>query len=184
VSEWESMVTVGRIVRPHGHRGAVVVAPETDFPEDRFRKGALLHWLRQGAAAPVRVVDGREFRGRWIVALDGVATMSEAEALRGVELRVAAEALRPLAAGAHYVHDLEGCAVVGVAGEVIGRATGVQFGSGAPLLVVADPRGGEVLVPMVEGIFRRVDVAARRIEIDPPAGLLDLNRTGGRSRTG
>ena len=37
---WDSMVTVGRIIRPHGHKGAVVVQPETDFAAERFRQGA------------------------------------------------------------------------------------------------------------------------------------------------
>ena len=47
---------------------------------------------------------------------------------------------------------------------------------GRSLLVVATKRG-EVLVPMVETICREVDVAAKRIVIDPPAGLMELNAT-------
>lgn len=174
------MVTVGRIVRPHGHRGAVVVAPESDFAAERFRPGAGLYWQRRGEPAPVTIVAAREFRGRWVVTLDGVTSMTEAEALRDQDLRVPAEALHPLDPGAHYVHDLEGCAVVAASGEPVGQVTGVQFGSGAPLLVVADAHGGEVLVPLVEGICRTIDTAARRIVIDPPAGLLEVNRPAGR----
>ena len=171
------MVTVGRIVRPHGHRGSVVVEPETDFPAERFRTGAELFWRRgDDQESPVRVAESRQFRGRWIVTLEGVTTMNEAETLRGIELKVPARALHPLEAGAHYVHDLEGCVVMTPAGESVGRVTGVQFGSGAPLLRVADEHGGEVLVPMVEGLCREIDTAAKRIVIDPPAGLIELNR--------
>lgn len=173
----DQMITVGRIVRPHGHRGSVVVEPETDFPAERFRAGAELFW-RKGdeAASTVRIVEGREHQGRWIVTLEGVDTMNEAETLRGIELQVPVEARHQLESGTHYVHDLEGCMVVTEAGQEVGRVTGVQFGSGAPLLQIADERGGEVLVPMVEGICREIDTGAKRIVIDPPAGLIEVNR--------
>lgn len=173
---WDSMVTVGRIARPHGHRGAVLVVPESDFADERFQPGVQLQWLRNDAVVPVRIADSREFRGRYVVTLEGVTTMNEAETLRGLEFRVPAEALHPLEAGTHYVHDLEGCAVVTAAGDDVGRVTGVQFGSGAPLLAIADSHGGEVLVPMVDSICRLVDPASKRIVIDPPAGLIEANR--------
>ena len=48
--------------------------------------------------------------------------------------------------------------------------------TGTPLLVV-DGRFGEVLVPLAETICRRIDVAAKVIEIDPPGGLVELNET-------
>jgi 16S rRNA processing protein RimM len=169
------MITVGRIVRPHGHKGAVVIESESDFAEERFREGSALWWQRNGDPAVVTIAASREFRGRWVVTLDGVASMNEAETLRGLELRVPAEALHALDDDTHYVHDLEGCAVVTVAGDEIGRVGRVQFGSGAPLLVVT-AQGGEVLIPLVAHICRRIDVSGKRIEIDPPEGLIDVNR--------
>ena len=174
------MVTVGRIVRPHGHKGAVVVASESDFAEERFREGSVLWWQRDGETATVTVSSGREFRGRWVVTLAGVTTMNDAETLRGLELRVPADTLHALGADTHYLHDLQGCLVVTMAGEEVGRVDRVQFGSGAPLLV-AVAHGGEVLIPLVAHICRRIDVAAKRIEIDPPDGLLEVNRAGTRS---
>ena len=171
------MVTVGRIVRPHGHRGSVVVAPETDFAAERFKAGAELFWRRgeDAAESTVRIAESREHQGRWVVALEGVTSMNEAETLRGIELKVPADARHPLEAGAYYVHDLEGCTVVTSSGVSVGRVAGVQFGSGAPLLQIVDERGGEVLVPMVEGICREIDPDGKRIVIDPPAGLIGLN---------
>jgi 16S rRNA processing protein RimM len=93
-------------------------------------------------------------------------------------LRVDAETLRPLDPGTYYVHDLVGCEVRTVAGSQVGTVAGVEFGTGAPMLVVAGK--GEVLVPFADPICRRIDVAARVIEIDPPDGLVDLNRATGR----
>ena len=172
----DAWVTVGRIVRPHGHRGAVVVVPETDFAAERFRPGAVLHWRRDDRDQTVRVDESREFKGRWVVTLEGVTTMNEAETLRGIELRVPAGERHELNEREYYIHDLEGCAVVTPAGESVGRVSGVQFGSGAPLLQIVGEDGGEVLVPMVEGICREIDTGGKRIVIDPPAGLIEVNR--------
>lgn len=175
---WESMITVGRIVRPHGHKGAVVVQPETDFAEDRFRVGAELRWCRNGAVERVRLAASREFRGRWVVSFDGVTTMTDAESLRGLELRVPADALHELAEGSHYVHDLVGCQVFTVAGDSVGTVGRVDFGSGTPLLVVSAVSGDEVFVPLAEEICRAIDTAGKRIVVALPDGLLELNANG------
>ena len=169
------MVTVGRIVRPHGHRGAVVVQPETDFGAERFAEGNELEWNRGGAIATVKISASREFQGRWVVRFEGVDTMNDAETLRGVELRIAPETVHALAPGAHYVHDLVGCEVGTVDGGSVGRVTRVDFGAGTPLLVVTRDDGAEVLVPLAEEICREIDPAAKRIVVDLPEGLLDLN---------
>ena len=168
------MVTVGRIIRPHGHKGAVVVQPQTDFAAVRFREGAELNWMRGGVLGTVRVMAGREFQGRWVVTLQGVDTMNDAETLRDLDLRISADALHPLEPGAHYVHDLEGCEVTTESGSRIGLVERVQFGAGQPLLVVGGAQG-EILVPLVETICRRIDPVAKRITVDLPEGLVDVN---------
>jgi 16S rRNA processing protein RimM len=170
------MVTIGRIVRPHGRRGEVVVESETDFASDRFVPGATLFWMRQSAGVlPARITSSRPYDARWVVGLEGIGTIDEAEEVRGLELRIPAGALRVLAAGAYYVHDLVGCRVETSAGAEVGDVREVQFGSGAPLLVV-DGTDGEVLVPMVDHICLSIDVPGRVVVIDPPTGLLELNR--------
>jgi 16S rRNA processing protein RimM len=173
--DWSAMVTVGRIVRPHGHRGHVVVAPETDFGADRFREGAAVFIMRGGHMDELHVTASREFQGRWIVGFDRVTTMNEAESLRGQDLKIAAADLRSLEGGKFYVHDLVGCRVETIAGTVVGDVEDVHMGRGAPILGVRSANG-EVLVPFVDAICREVDVPARRIVIDPPEGLLGDDR--------
>jgi 16S rRNA processing protein RimM len=174
VTDWPSLITVGMIVRPHGIKGQVVIAPETDFGATRFEVGAALTGLVGDQMRTFVVVSSREHGGRWVVGFDGVTTMNDAEALRNVELRVEPEELRPLAEGRYYVHELAGCQVVTVAGAKVGRVDRVELGTGTPVLVIEGARG-EVLVPLADAICRRVDVAAKVIEIDPPAGLIELN---------
>lgn len=168
------MVTVGRIIRPHGNRGQVVVAPESDFAEDRFKVGETLR-VRRGSEAPdsLVVTASRFHDGRWIVGFEGVSSIDEAETLRGFELRILEEELRELGPNAFYVHELVGCDVRTIRGEQVGVVSRVDLTTGVPVLVVT--ARGEVLVPFVDAICRRVDPEARVIEIDPPDGLITLN---------
>ncbi len=181
--EWDDMVVVGRIARAHGNRGQVIVDPATDFPDERFKPGSVLYMQKGSAPESLTIEHVRFHRGRPIVGLAGVETMNAAEALAGAELRVGTDALQSLPAGAFYHHDLIGCAVETPQGERIGPVTRVE-GSGAGSRLVVDGRGGEILIPLVEGICVGVDIAARRIVVEPPEGLLDVNvtrRQGSRS---
>jgi 16S rRNA processing protein RimM len=171
------MVTVGRIVRPQGRRGEVIVEPDTDFAEERFREGSEVWARRDGAVVAVALTSGWPHQSRWVIGIAGVESIDAAEGWRNVELRVPADTLKPLDAGAYYVHELVGCRVETLTGEAIGEVARVDLAVGPPLLAVAS-RQGEVLVPLVEAICRRVDVAAKVITIDPPAGLIELNVPG------
>jgi 16S rRNA processing protein RimM len=179
---WPELVMVGRIARPHGIRGQVVIAPETDFVEARFAVGATVWMERSGRLVELRVATSRVHDGRVIVKFDGIETMNDAEVLRGVELRVPDSALPALPDGSFWVHELVGCRVATVSGVAVGEIRRVDFGGAAPLLVVSgDAEAGEILIPLTDAMCRRVDVQAREVVVDPPDGLLDVNAP--RSRT-
>ena len=170
------MAVVGRIARAHGNRGQVIVDPETDFPEARFKPGSVLHIRKGTATESVTIEHVRFHRGRPIIGLTGVDSMSAAEALAGAELRVSTDALQTLPTGTYYHHDLIGCAVETTGGEPIGRVERVE-GTGAGSRLVVQGRGGEILIPLVQGIAVEVNVGGRKIVVEPPEGLLDLNIT-------
>jgi 16S rRNA processing protein RimM len=172
---WDDMVTVGRVVRPHGIRGQVVVAPETDFASERFRAGAVVNVARDGRTEALNVTAGREHDGRWIVGFEQVASIEAAETLRGLELRIPAADVRAPGPGAYYVHDLVGCRVITMAGDLVGTVGYVRLDAGTALLEVTSKKG-EILVPLAEDICRRIDIAGKTIVIDAPEGLIDLNR--------
>lgn len=170
------MAVVGRIARPHGIRGQVVINLETDFPHERFQVGAELFAGDAANAAPKRLVVAtvRFHNERPIVGFEGVADMNEASALAGIELRVPREWLPPLPPEMFYRHDLVGCDVDRIDGAHVGKVTEVEGTLGGSRLVVATARG-EVLVPLASEICRSIDVAGKRIVIEPPDGLLELN---------
>lgn len=172
---WEDMAVVGRIARAHGNRGQVIVNPETDFPEERYKAGSVVHIRRGGAVEPMTITAARFQRGRPIIALGGIDTIDAAEALAGAELRVDAEALHPLPAGTFYQHDLVGCMVETTEGIPVGTVQRVERSGGGSQLVVQNQRGQEILIPLVEHICVGVHLGARTIVVKPLEGLLDLN---------
>ena len=172
--DWDDAILVGVIARTHGNRGEVIVNPETDFPEERFRKGAHL-WTRRREGTPVamEVVTMRMHQGRPVIMFSGVGSMNDAELLAGQELRTDEVDADLLPEGEFFHRDLVGCEVVTEAGEPVGRVTGVLDDSAQARLVVAGKRS-ELLIPLADAICT-VDLAAKRITVRPPAGLLELN---------
>jgi 16S rRNA processing protein RimM len=174
----DELLLVGRVARAHGNRGQVIVNPETDFAEERFRVGQVL--VIEPAGGPAgqsverRITAARFHQGRPVIALEGVLTMNDAEALAGADLLMAASALPPLPAGTFYRHDLVGCVVRDAGDGIVGRVIGVQGPIERSCLVVEGERG-EVLIPLVEHICVRVDPEARVIVVNPPEGLLEAN---------
>ena len=165
---------MGRIARAHGIRGQVIVNLETDFPDERFRPGAELFVERGGRVEPLTITTVRFHRERPILGLGGVDSIDDAEALAGLELRVPLDRLAALPPGTFYRHDLIGCRVETTRGEVVGVVTDVE-GTMAGSRLVIDGASGEVLVPLATEICPEIDPAGKRIVIDPPPGLVELN---------
>lgn len=169
------MAVVGRIARAYGIRGQVIVNPETDFPEQRFRPGAQLFVERRGAVEILKLTTARFHRMRPVIGIEGVETMNDAEALAGLELRVPVDRLAALPSGTFYRHQLIGCRVETRDGTAVGVVRDVEGTVGRSRLVVDGGDRGEILIPLVAQICTAVDVAGQRIVIEPLAGLLELN---------
>ena len=172
------MVLVGRVARAQGHRGQVIVDPTTDFPEERYKPGGVVYIRRNAMVDPLVITGARFHRGRPVLSFEGVETMNAAEDLAGQELRVTVEALHPLPPGRFYEHDLVGCAVETTEGFPVGVVSKVEGGGAGSRLIVQGRGANEILIPMTDAIVVGVHLAARRILIQPPDGLLDVNVTG------
>jgi 16S rRNA processing protein RimM len=173
-TDWDDMALVGRVARAHGNRGEVIVNAETDFLEERFRAGAVVYIKRDDRVERLTVGSARIHQGRPVVAFEGVATIEEAERLASLELRIPPGALQPLPGGTFYRHDLVGCRVETLRGEAVGTVRAVEGTLDGSRLVVEGARG-EVQIPLAASICVAVDVVSRRVVIDPPEGLLELN---------
>lgn len=168
-------LVVGRVGRPHGVRGDVIVDVRTDDPDLRFAAGSVLA-TEPAASGPLTVATARWHSGRLLVSFAGIDDRDQAEELRGVMLVVDSEALAD-SGDPEYVRDyqLVGMAVLTTAGARVGTVTDVLH-HGQDLLVIQGdgPRSGaEILVPFVTALVPEVDVPGGRLVIDPPPGLLD-----------
>jgi 16S rRNA processing protein RimM len=161
------MLLAGEIGKPHGLGGEVYVVRISDDP-GRFDPGArLIH--SDGRALVVE--SSRAHRDRLLVKFEGVDDRTGAEGLRGA-LFVPTEDVRALEDDEFWPHDLVGCSVALSDGTVVGEV-GAVVPSPAHDLLEVRTAAGDRLVPVVKEIVTEVDVAARRITIDPPEGLLD-----------
>ncbi|HJQ43026.1 MAG TPA: ribosome maturation factor RimM [Jatrophihabitantaceae bacterium] len=167
------LVAVGRIGAARGIRGDVFVEPWTDDPDVRFAEGVQLQ-TDPADRGPLTVEASNAASGKLVIRFAGIGDRSAAEALRGVQLLVAASE-RPVLddPDEYYVTDLIGLAVSTVEGTDLGSVQDVIDVAGADYLVL-EVDGRERLVPFVAAIVPTVDLAAGHVMIDPPDGLFDL----------
>jgi 16S rRNA processing protein RimM len=162
------MITIGRVVKPQGRKGEVLVEPLSDRPQ---RFPALRRAYVSGALEQARevAVEGCwPHRGRFVLKLAGVDSIDAAEAYRGVELRIPLDQLEPLPPGCFYHHELIGLAAEDEAGHSHGRVEAIwDTGAGAPVLVLRGA-AGEELLPLLQGFVKSVDRGAGRIVIAVP----------------
>jgi 16S rRNA processing protein RimM len=167
-------LVVGRISRPHGVRGEVIVEVTTDEPTSRYVPGAALD-TDPASAGPLTIESVRPHQGRLIVAFDGVFDRDGAETLRGVRLCVDSTDLTPPDDPDEF-HDFQlvGLSAVSSDGDPLGEVIGVEHGPAADLLVLRRPDGAKALVPFVRAIVPTVDLGAGRVVLTPPEGLFEL----------
>jgi 16S rRNA processing protein RimM len=162
-----AVVVMGRVAAPHGVRGVIKVQPLCADPSTLLR---FEHWwLRRRDAdpwSPHRVVASRLQSGMVAAELEGVTTREAAAALRGATIGVPRELLPALADDEYYRADLVGMAVVNRSGRALGSVAEFLDSGAHPILRVAREDGGERLIPWVSHYIDRVDVAARRVDVD------------------
>jgi len=170
-----SGVVIARVAKAFGIRGEAAAEILTDFPE-RFDDVSNVTLRRGATERPAELERFRFHKERVLLKFKGVETMSDAELLVGFDVVVSDDELYELPEGEDFFYefDLVGCTVETAGGEPVGTVESVLRTGGQDLLSVRKRDGREVLVPFVDEICVEVDVAAKRIVVDPPEGLLDL----------
>jgi 16S rRNA processing protein RimM len=171
----EAIVVMGRVAAPYGVHGWLRIQVFSGEAGALLRYGRW--WLKPNGAAAWREVTrtGEKVHSGAVLALfEGVPTREAAMLLRGAEIGVARSELPPLGPDEVYWADLVGLDVVNREGVTLGRVAGVAEFGAHPLLRVT-PGGEEAapakapderLIPFVAAHVDRVDLAARRIEVD------------------
>ena len=170
---FRDMVTIGRVVKPQGRKGEVLAEPlsatgPTASPRSRraFVPGP------GGEAREVRVTSCWPHKGRFVLKLEGVDSIDDAERYRGP--RAAHRRGGARAASRGLVLPPPAPRPPG-GGPAAGRPLGavadlLETGGGATILVVRGPEG-ELLIPLAEAFVKRVEVAAGRLVAKRPEFL-------------
>ncbi len=150
------------------------MTPLTDHPERFERVRECVVWdAARDRREPRRIRGVRRLGDALLVTFAGCETADAAKTLVGRLIAVPEAEALPLPPGQFYAWQLEGCRVLTDDGREVGRVTRIARAGGQDLWVVrAD--GREHLIPAVPEIVIDVDLAARRVVIRPPEGLLEL----------
>ena len=165
-------MTIAVLGRTHANRGEITGYPTTSKP-DRFQ-GLREAWLfgESDEASRVEIESVWEHGDHLVFKFRHIDNISDAEIWQGAELRVPLADRAPLEEGAYYYSDLIGCEVWDCkSGDRVGIVTAVQE-FGGPGLLELDTG---ILVPYAKSICVNIDPAARRIDVDLPEGLRELN---------
>lgn len=181
---WRSMkdvkwIVVGEILAPQGNRGEVKVIPHTEFPE-RFFEMESVRLFEQGSEDTygVFVLEGcREHKGALILKLEKVDTISQAEQLRQMLIKVSVDELMPLPPGRHYIFQLIGLECQTTAGVKLGVITDV-LQTGANDVYVIRPYPGltklkEILIPVIPQVVLDIRPEEGLVLVELLDGLLD-----------
>lgn len=177
----EGWLEIGKIIAPQGLNGEVRVYPDSDFPA-RFEQPGQ-RWLQcpgEATPRPIELLSGRYLAGKnlYVVELAGIENRDQAEALRGCKLLVPESDRPQLEEDEYHVLDLVGL-------EVVMHESGISIGvvvdvvpAGNDLLEVklhnSEKSAKTRLIPFVKAIVPVVDLQARRVEILPPPGLMEI----------
>ena len=192
----EAWVWLALIRRPQGRKGEVFADILTDFPEKFAERRRL--WLLPGeaagaaartqpSAAATTAPRVMELAAHWlhkggvVLHFAGVDSISAAETLAGMVVAIPREERAALGEDEVYIGDLIGCTLVDVTGGrqvEIGEIEDVDRTAGPVALLVVKGAAGEILVPFAKSYLRRIDMGARRVEMELPEGLVDLNADG------
>jgi 16S rRNA processing protein RimM len=171
----DGWVAVALLGKSRGNRGEVTAVALID-KLDRYESLREVYLFGPGAS---RASQRYEVESTWfhngalIFKFRGVDSISDAEDLAGAEVRVPMSERAPLEPGEFFQSDLVGCEVVDRrTSESLGRVSGWEDSGGSGLLVVE----GGLLIPFVRTICVEIQPEAKRIAVELPEGLKELNR--------
>ncbi|MCE5231560.1 ribosome maturation factor RimM [bacterium] len=171
MAERDDLLAIAHLVRPHGLRGEIAAEPLV--PEVVDAVGLILDrrlFLRDraGRVSEVRAIGLRPHQARWLITIEGIESMDDAEALRGADLCLPRAELPELPADTYYEADLERCRVIDEKFGEIGHVEALETGGAQPNLKVRRANGAAVLIPWVKAFFVSVDVPAGELKTNLP----------------
>ncbi|HZW04240.1 MAG TPA: ribosome maturation factor RimM [Anaerolineaceae bacterium] len=155
-------LAVGRLRRPHGIKGEIVMDVMTDFPE-RLRRGKRVYVGDNHQ--PMTLAGLRQHQNALLVSFRGIDTPEAIGDLRNQYVFILAADLPPLPEGEYYHHELLGMTLVDESGRVLGILEEILETGANDVYLVRTPEGGELLVPAIADVILEVNLDERKIRV-------------------
>ena len=184
---WEELISIGRVARPQGRFGEIVLDAVADPNAiEQLERVFVVEEPSEpaGPGEPRRHVDGhraiavrnvRVHKGRPVLRLEGTDDISSAQRLSGLELRVESHELGTLPEGRFFNYQLVGLQVWDPREGSVGVVKDCVTTGGSDLLVVESETAAEVLIPFCRELCPEVDLERKRIVTNLPEGLVAVN---------
>lgn len=162
-------LAVGKLTRPHGVRGEMIMEVMTDFPE-RLKPGVRLYIGPE--RRPVLLRSRRPHPRGALVGFEGFDNREQSGELRNQFVLVRADDRPALPEGEYYHHQLIGLQVVDERGIALGELVEIMQTGANDVYVVRLRAGGELLIPAIDSVILAVDLERAEIQVQLPPGLL------------
>ena len=163
-------LAVGKLRRPHGVSGDILMEVLTDFPE-RLKEGKTLYL--GDAHTPQELTHVRKHQNLLIIHLAGYTTPETVSELRNLVVYVRTKEIPPLPQGEYYHHQLIGLQVVDEQGETLSTIQAILETGANDVLITRTPTGKEILIPVIESVVLKIDLAQGLVQVKLPPGLLE-----------
>ena len=171
----EKWFNVGKIVNTHGVQGEVRVISKTDFADERYKIGNTLFLFQEGQVSPLelKITSHRKHKNIDLLKFEGYYNINQVEPFKGSVLKVPESQLAELEENEYYFHEIIGCEVSTVEGEVIGTVKEILTPGANDVWVIQAKKGKDILIPYIDEIVKEIHVPTKKIIIDPMEGLLE-----------
>lgn len=164
------LITIGRVVRPHGIDGTLKVFPLTDFPQ-HFEILEEIFLVKEGVTR-TSLEKVRFHKGHILLKIPQCFDRTGAEKWIGADVAIDSKDLWPLKEGEYYHFQIEGMKVITDEGEYLGEVKEI-ISTGSNDVYVVSEGGKECLLPAIKEVIKRIDPAKKVMIVHLLEGLID-----------
>jgi 16S rRNA processing protein RimM len=161
-------LVIGKLGRPHGLQGEILMVVYTDFPE-RIQPGVTFYVGPH--YQPIKLIKRRPHSRGLLVTFEGYRTREKIAENRNQLVYVRTSDRPALDPGEYYHHQLLGLEVVDENDKVLGSLASI-LETGANEVYVVRSNGAEILVPAIDSVVLDIDLEHKQIRVHLPSGLL------------
>lgn len=167
------MIPIGRVIKSQGNKGELKTKIYCKPQEESFFFQEIYFKLNEGESG-YKVRSFRVYKDFFILKLETVDSIAQAESFVGKDILIPEKDLETLDKEHYYNFQIMECAVFTKDGHMVGTVRDIINIKDNDLLEI-EKEGRIILIPFSQSICLEVDPEKKRIVIDPPNGLLELN---------